>query len=337
MLPSRDGRAPRRPGAERPRASSLPGAARAALLLLAGLAPAACGTTLPPLPAFPAEVVRSSLPPAPPGGYDTGAPYPLLPGDRISITVRDNPDLNVDLPIPSDGVIEVWKSEREEGGARETVRAQGMTVAGLADSLAEVYQRTRFKFRPFVQVALVEAVPRTVFVRGAVRSATGVVDLPRTGGRMTLWRAIQAAGGALEDADLSRVRISRKDPASGSEVSLPVYDLVEMLERAAYDRDPPLEPGDIVTVPLLGKVWIAGQVHNPGSYFCRRDLSLLSLVAEAGGLKQFAKRGDIRVVRGLGTSGERTYSVDYDDILDGRAPDPRLAPGDRISVAEDWK
>jgi polysaccharide biosynthesis/export protein len=281
------------------------------------------------------------LPPAPAGGYDLDRPYPLLPGDKVSITVRDDPDLNIDLVIPPDGSIEVWKSEKN-GGERQRIQARGLTVTELRDAIAAVYQKTLFESRPYVQVTLAQAVPRVVYVRGAVKSAgsgtdTGVVSLPETGSRLTLFRAIQAAGGVNEDADLTRVAISRKDPATGAEVSLPTFDLETMQSTVSYDRDPPLEPNDIITVPVLGRVWITGNINQPGDFLLLRGMTLTKLIAKAGGLKPFSKLRDIRVMRGEGTTNYRAYRVDYADVLDGKAPDPLLQSEDRVNIEEDWK
>ena len=173
-------------------------------------------------------------------------------------------------------------------------------------------------------------------MRGAVKSATGTVALP-PGSRMTLCQALQAGGGWTEDADLSRVSIERRDPATGAKVSLPDYDIDEMMETASYDRDPPLEPNDIVTVPPLGEVTIFGNINSPGKYRCRRNLKLLDLLAEAGGLKPFSKMSDVRVTRDEGAGREQTYRVNVEAILDSRAVDPRLAPGDRVWIDETWR
>ena len=331
--PSRRIRRHRSPGAPGPRAHLVLPAARG---LLAG-----SDANAPLLTGGGDGRPAALLPPPPPGGYDLDRPYPLLPGDRVSVTVRDDPDLNIDITIPPDGFIEVWKSEKA-GGERQRIQARGLTVTELQDAIAGVYHRTLFESRPYVQVTLAAAVPRVVYVRGAVKASgsgadSGIIPLPQSGARLTLFRAVQAAGGVNDDADLTRVVISRKDPSTGAEVSLPTFDLETMRETAAYDRDPPLEPNDIITVPVLGRVWITGNINQPGSYLCRRGMTLTKLIAEAGGLKSFSKLRDIRVMRGEGSVDYRAYRVDYGDVLDGDAPDPLLDAEDRVNVEEDWK
>jgi protein involved in polysaccharide export with SLBB domain len=305
-----------------------------ALSLLATAA-AGCRTDLPPLIADPLPRVGVTLPLPPEGGYDLDRPYPLLPGDTIVIKVKDDEKLNDEQPVRSNGEIEVWGSEVKEGGKRETLKVKGMTVDELREKLADIYQQTRVS-RPYVQVVLARAVPRSIFIRGAVKADKGTVDLP-PGSRMTLYRAIQAAGGTADDADLSQVTITRRDPTTGSLASLPVFDLEEMTLSASYDRDPPLEPDDIVTVPKLGKVSIFGNINAPGSYLCTRNMTITDLIAAAGSNKPFSKMSDIRVIRDEGTGRQRTYSVDVEAVLEGSAVNPKLAPGDCVWIYETWK
>jgi len=277
---------------------------------------------------------RPVLPPRPLVPYDLNRPYPLQPGDWVSIRVLGDEELNCDVPIPPDGMLEVWKSEAKIGGSRRTVKAEGRTTVELQDDLAKVYLEVRSTARPYVIVTIQKAVERTVYFVGAVQSKEGKLPLPANR-RLTLMRAIQEAGGPAEDADLSRVQISRKDPATGGEVSgLGAIDLWAVEEAGAYDRDPPLEPNDIIRVPRLGHVTILGEVATPGRYLCRRGMRLVDLFGIAGGLKEFAKLRDVRVVRGEGTGKDRLFRIDAQAIFDGTGQDFLLRPGDRVHVDE---
>lgn len=326
-----DSRIPDRPGRRTPRAFRFTGPAA---LLAAALAAAGCSVSLPQLLAAPDDEAPVRMPPPPPPeGYDLFRPLPLLPGDRLEITVREDPDLNITLEIPPVGSFEVYKSDKD-GGPRKEIQAQGKTVQAVKEEIADIYKEVRFSFRPYVQVSLVSAVPRTVDVRGAI-SSNGPVDIFKNGQRLTLLRAIRAAGTLAEDADLSRVRIERRDPATGAMVALPTYDLAQMEADAAYDRDPPLEPGDIITIPSLGRVFIFGNINQPGSYLCRKGMTVTKLIAEAGNYKPFSKLRDVRVIRNEGTVREKVYRVDVWAILNGEAEyDPLLKAGDRVFIEE---
>jgi protein involved in polysaccharide export with SLBB domain len=323
-------------GSPSPRAPALLPAAALALLALAGAA-AGCRTDLPPLSAEPPTRAGVLLPPPPEGGYDLARPYPLLTGDTITISVLDKPDLNYSVTIDSTGRFELYDSELADG-RRQVIDTRGRTVEDLVKEITEAYGRKFAGKTPYVQVRLSNPAPRRVFIRGAVKTALSeksIVDLPPNR-RMTLYQCIQSSGVLDEDADLSRVQISRKDPATGAEVSLPTYDLKEMDDTLSYDRDPPLEPGDIVIVPTFGQVSIFGHVNETGTFRCERDMTLTQLVTRAKGLKPFAKKSDVRVIRILGKGVEQTFTVDLGAIFEGRLYDPRMQPGDRVWIDESW-
>lgn len=81
------------------------------------------------------------------------------------------------------------------------------------------------------------------------------------------------------------------------------------------------------------KVYLIGQVARPGSYVLNDDKTALELLAEAGGVTQFAKTGAIYVVR-KNEGREKRLRFDYKKAL--RADDPssdiHLLPGDMIVV-----
>jgi protein involved in polysaccharide export with SLBB domain len=278
-------------------------------------------------------VSRGTLPPAPAGGYDLDSPYTLLPGDVIEIVVLDDPTLNVQLEIPPDGRLRVWQSDTD-GKSWQVLEARGMTLHEMEEKIAAIYGQVRFQKTPYVQVKLASAVQRKVYFMGPVNSPS--LDLPKQG-RLTLARAIQMGGGVREEGDLREVRISRKDPVTGTEVSLPMYDVELIAQLAAYDRDPPLEPNDIITVGTVGTVSIFGNINSPNRYLLKSKMTILDLFAVAGGLKPFSKLSSVRVIRDEGQAGEQTYMVDVGAILDGSERDRPLQAGDRVWIDEDWK
>lgn len=81
------------------------------------------------------------------------------------------------------------------------------------------------------------------------------------------------------------------------------------------------------------KVYITGNVERPGTFPLLRDTTVLQLIALAGGLKEFAKAGDITVVRDVG-SAQVSYNFSYDDLKNRKnlSQNIRLKPGDTIIV-----
>jgi polysaccharide biosynthesis/export protein len=81
------------------------------------------------------------------------------------------------------------------------------------------------------------------------------------------------------------------------------------------------------------KVYLIGQVGRPGSYPLNGDKTVLQLLAEAGGLSQFAKMKSIYVVRKSG-GREVRLPFNYKQAVTGKDPktDIELYPGDMIVV-----
>ncbi len=75
------------------------------------------------------------------------------------------------------------------------------------------------------------------------------------------------------------------------------------------------------------RVFVTGMVTKPGAFPLRSDMTVLQALALAGGLQEFADRGDIRVLR---ANGKRLV-VSYDDLMDGKR-DVALGSGDTVVV-----
>jgi polysaccharide export outer membrane protein len=78
------------------------------------------------------------------------------------------------------------------------------------------------------------------------------------------------------------------------------------------------------------RVFINGEVGRPGAYPLTTPLTVLQLVAIAGGLSEFADADDIKIMRQDGEIVE----FNYKDVSRGKNMEQniRLKPGDTIIV-----
>ena len=81
------------------------------------------------------------------------------------------------------------------------------------------------------------------------------------------------------------------------------------------------------------KVYISGQVRNPGVYRLRSETSLLQIIPMAGGFTEWANQKKILIIR-KEEGKERRITVDYKKIVKGDDPNSNiiLKPGDTIIV-----
>jgi len=102
------------------------------------------------------------------------------------------------------------------------------------------------------------------------------------------------------------------------------------------------DPGVTITVRTINsrKVFITGQVTRPGVYSIGTRLTVVQLIAMAGGLTEFAKSKDIVIIRdppgALATPGVEptTFRFNYDAVrsLKNLASNIDLKPGDTVIV-----
>lgn len=142
--------------------------------------------------------------------------------------------------------------------------------------------------------------------------------------------------------DLSAEVVVRPD----GKISLPLLNDVEaagltpeqLRERlakqaVAFVKDP--QATVVVKAINSRKVFITGQVEKAGSYPLTSRMSVMQLIAMAGGLREYAKRDRIVVMRHQ-QGREVRFRFDYNKVLEGRngedAQNLDLKPGDTVVV-----
>ena len=81
------------------------------------------------------------------------------------------------------------------------------------------------------------------------------------------------------------------------------------------------------------KIYITGQVNKPGTYLLNDNMTVLQMLAIAGGLQEWADAGSILIMRT--ESGQtKSYKFNYKDVSKGKSLQQNipLKPGDTIVV-----
>ena len=78
-------------------------------------------------------------------------------------------------------------------------------------------------------------------------------------------------------------------------------------------------------------VYIVGEIAQPGAYALSARMSVMQLIAMAGGLREYADRGKIVVMRPVGGT-ESIYRFNYKHVLEGKniRQNIQLMPGDTV-------
>lgn len=134
--------------------------------------------------------------------------------------------------------------------------------------------------------------------------------------------------GAITDFAL----LKRYDPATTRE-SVLTFPLAQVF-AGAYDE--PLQPQDTIRIlsraefDISEPVSLRGAVHKPGEYQYTPGMTLLDLLAQAGGLSFGAESGRIELSRTELTGGKAVTHFRTLNLADGRAT--QLAPFDAVFV-----
>ncbi|UTV26739.1 SLBB domain-containing protein [Photobacterium atrarenae] len=164
--------------------------------------------------------------------------------------------------------------------------------------------------------------------RYAFNHALGILDI------------LAAADGPNGDANLRQLRISHRD---GPTTNVSKFDLALYFETGDESLLPQVVPGDVIYVPKLDADWLdkpahkvvrlMGEVTSPGRYTFSQEMSLLDLLAEAGGPTENAFIERIMIVNSS-CCGDESQAFNLRDYVNdpGDYPLPMLRPGDTVYV-----
>ena len=87
----------------------------------------------------------------------------------------------------------------------------------------------------------------------------------------------------------------------------------------------------IVVEATAAQVYVIGEVTNPGTLVMQGPMTVLEALARVGGLREFADRDDIRILR-KSQAGVRTIEFNYKKAVKGETEPVFLQPGDTVVV-----
>ena len=164
--------------------------------------------------------------------------YRIQPGDVLDITFFYTPEYNAtNIPVRPDGKIQL--------PLVGDFQIAGMTPSDAGNALKQQY--TKELKNPDLAVLVKSFGSNTVAVQGSVRTPA---EFPLVGDATAL-QMIAKAGGALPEADMTKVTVVRH-AANGQQLVV-TLDLQQALEGKNPGMDVPLLPGDIIYVPNANK------------------------------------------------------------------------------------
>jgi polysaccharide export outer membrane protein len=239
------------------------------------------------------------------------------PGDLLHVQVFDTPELEQkDVRVTDVGELPLIL-----GG---NVKVAHLTPAEAARVIEKALVDGHFVLRPRVAVTVEEYATQKVSVLGEVKTPGAyAIQTPRS-----VLDVLTLAGGLTELAD-RKILVERR----GTDEKVPYF--VSNDAKAAMDASVRINPGDTLYVPKAGIVYVLGDVKQPGGYTMTNNeaqLSVLQLVARAGGTNNSAVPSHARLVRKTGDSGYTETALQLSDMQKGKQSDQFLQPGDIVYV-----
>ena len=278
------------------------------------------------------KILASSLP----SGKDLYRDYKIGPEDLLEISVFEEEKLNKTVRVSSQGNISL--------PLLGTIRVKGLTASELEKEVRELLAE-KYLQNPNVSVFIKEYRSQRITVIGAV-DKPGPYDVT---GQKTILAVLGMAGGLKEGAGslLFLIRPSQGEGGSSGEgvssgeretgeikLSTFVIDLEELLVKGDLRLNLLVMHGDVINVPVSGKIFVGGEVKSPGGFALQgKKVTVSQAIAMAQGLNSVAKGGEAKIFRYLGKGNEKEIlPVDIYAIQKGESEDPLLKENDIVIV-----
>ena len=242
-------------------------------------------------------------------------PLVMGPGDQLDVNVFNTPELTTRIRIDQAGFIHL-----PVGGQ---VKVEGFTAVQAAEAIEKQLRDQQIMLDPHVAVFIFQYATQGVTILGEVRSA-GVYPLF---GVHSLYDVLSMAGGptALEGATITITH--HRDPSKPEviQITSPNYSDTQ---RLTY-----VDPGDTVFVSKADFVYVVGEIRTPGPIPMPNGqrLSVLTLLAQSGGVNHTAKASKAAIIRKTAT-GADTIPVNLDKIIKNEAPNIMLEAYDVLVI-----
>jgi polysaccharide biosynthesis/export protein len=256
------------------------------------------------------------------GSQVDGSLYRIGPEDTVKIDIFGVPELSKEYRVDGSGKIVMPLI-----GA---VAISGLSLSEAEQLIAQEYGKSYLR-SPQVSAQVTEFRSQQFTVIGAV-SNPRVYTASR---QMTLIEALAIAGGVTEGAGEFVYLTDRvRDPDTGEVKVRSLLVTVNDLMRHPGENNVVLGEAAFVNVPRGGIVFVEGDVNRPGAIPQTRATSVLTALAQAGGMKWEADRSNLRVLRrDLDTGAWSSLDVAYNDIRDNPDKDISLLNGDVVVVS----
>ncbi len=258
--------------------------------------------------------------------------YLLGPGDVLTITVADSPELSGKYRVSENGQLNL-------ASISTPIRAGGLTATEVAKRIAEALKAADLLRDPVVNVFLEEYHSRNVTVLGAVAKPS-VYPLDRP---TTVLEVLSLAGGLIPQSG-NTLTLVRNGARPEGATSAPTGDstLTIDLAKLMQGKDPSLNvevhPGDVISVCQAPVIYVVGAVTKPGGFLVQdpgSGVTVLQALGMAEGLQPVAARNrSLLIRRSAGLKERQQIPINLDKLMAGKMRDQYMEPNDILFIPE---
>lgn len=260
--------------------------------------------------------------------------YKIGPEDLLEISVFEDEKLNKTVRVSSQGNISL--------PLLGILRVKGLTANELEKEIRDLLAEKYFQ-DPHVSVFIKEYRNQRISVIGSVEKP-GVYDVT---GQKTILDMLAMAGGLaggpkesagqllflIRQTGLIEENLKEQKKSEQQAPQTFVIDLEELLIQGDLTLNLPLMHGDVINIPASGKIFVGGEVKNPGGFPLGKKITVSQAMTLAGGLRYEANGSETKIFRYSGKGTEREIlSVNVYAIQKGESEDLYLKENDIIIV-----
>ena len=267
--------------------------------------------------------------------------YIIGADDLLNLYVLDVPELSRDYRVSPSGTVTLPVMAKP-------LQAAGLTLSQFSERVSGELKAQGLVSEPHVTVSVNKSTLHSIAITGAVKRPQIYPVFSVT----TLLDVLSEAEGLSEDAGniaiVSRGDIGKRasrlgDATRGPDQDHTVDSLTIDLKRLLESGDPTINvriyPGDRITVPRCGIVYVVGAVNKPGGFTMKdssHGMTVLQAVALAADTKNTASRSQAVILRSdpQAPDGREQIPVDLKRIERGKSADPVLQAEDIVFVPD---
>jgi polysaccharide export outer membrane protein len=246
--------------------------------------------------------------------------------DLLQIVVPYCPELSRSFRISSDGTLELPL-------LKKSIDAAGLQPVQLQKKIAAELITEQVLTDPTVSVSVLEYRSKPVSVVGAVNHPLTFQASEGT----TLLDAITRAGGLATTVGPTITVTHREQSADGTmHVTVQSIPVKGLIDSANQMMNVTLTGNDEVRVPEAGRIFVAGNVHKPGSFAMQdnSDTTVVKALAMSEGLNPYSSKLAYIYREAAPGTPRQEIAVPLSQIMARKAPDVVLQADDILYVPE---